>query len=343
MKAAVLKQFGKPLVVEDVPKPQPGDGQVLVKVMACGIDGTDLKILDGFGYAPQLPFILGHEPAGVVEQVGARVTRFKPGDRVITYNFFVCGRCRLCLAGREQLCPNMTGALGVRNWQGGYAEYLKMPASQIVEIPPGIDWPDAAVLSDAGTTAFHAVDRSGLKLGETVVIFGVGGVGSFAVQIARLAGARVIAVDQTAAKVQRALQLGADEVIDSSQQDVSETVRDLTGGWGADCVIDIVGKQATIAAGMDSLANGARLVIVGYTPEEYPLDGKRMAQNELKIIGTRCGPKRDLINVARMVASGKLQSVVTDRSPFEKVNEALQRLRSGKVLGRLVLDMSSGA
>ena len=343
MKAAVLKQFGEPLVIEDVPTPQIEDDQVLIKVMACGIDGTDLKMLDGFGYTPQLPFILGHEPAGVVEQVGDRVTQFKPGDRVITYNFFVCGRCRLCLTGREQLCPNMTGTLGARNWQGGYAQYLKIPARQVVGIPPGIDWPDAAVLPDAGITAFHAVDRSGLKLGETVVIFGVGGVGSFAVQIAALAGAKVIAVDQTPAKTQRALQLGADEAIDASRQDVAQTVRDLTAGYGADCVIDIVGKQATISAGIDSLANGARLVIVGYTPEEYALNGKRMAQNELQIIGTRCGPKQDLINVAAMVAAGKLQSIVTDRSPLEKVNEALQRLRSGRVLGRLVLDMPAGA
>ena len=337
MKAAVLHEFGKPLVIDQVDTPVPDPEDVLIRVQACGIDGTDLKLLDGFGYAPDLPFIMGHEAAGVVELVGAEVSDYRPGDRVLTYNFFICGNCRLCRSDREQLCPNMQGVLGVKGIPGGYAEYLKVPARQLARVPKGISWPDASVLCDAGITAFHAVDRSRTSNGETVLIYGVGGVGSFAVQFAKLSGARVIAVDRTAPKCARALDLGANSAINSAEQEVIVEVRKLTDGWGVDCVIDIVGKEATIASGVNSLCNGGRIVIVGYTPEAYSLNGKQLAQNELEVIGTRCGRKRDLLSAAEQVELGNITSIVTDTFPLEQVNEALERLRSGAVLGRCVL------
>jgi len=337
MRAAVLHEFGKPLAIEEVDDPVPEADEVLIRVQACGIDGTDLKLLDGFGYEPELPFIMGHEPAGVVEQVGAGVADFRTGDRVVTYNFFICGTCPLCRGNREQLCPNMTGVLGVVDKPGGYAEYLKVPARQVLPIPDGISSPDAAVLCDAGITAFHAVDRSRARLGETVLLFGVGGVGSFALQFARLAGARVIAVDVTEQKCAHALELGADAVINGAERDVPGEVRKATDGWGVDCVIDIVGNEATIAAGMKSLCNGGRLEIVGYTPESYAVNAKELAQKELEIIGARCGRKRDLLGAADLVAAGRTQSIVTDTYPLEQVNEALDLLRSGQVLGRCVL------
>ena len=339
MKAAVLHEFGQALRIEDVERPVPGPEDVLIKVHACGIDGTDLKLLDGFGYKPDLPFIMGHEPAGIVDQVGTDVHDFRLGDRVVTHNFFVCGKCRLCRTDREQLCPNMTGVLGARGAAGAYAEYLKIPARQLVKIPEVVSWPDAAVLSDAGIPAFHAVDRSRTGPGETVLIFGVGGVGSFAVQFANQSGARVIAVDVTAPKCARALELGADVAINAAEQDVTAEARKLTDGWGVDCVVDIVGREETMAAGVDSLCNGGRIVIVGYTPDTYALSGKKFAQNELEVIGTRCGRKRDLLNVAEHFAAGKTTSIVTDMFPLDKVNEALALLRSGKVLGRCVLQV----
>ena len=337
MKAAVLKEFGKPLAIEEVPTPVPEADELLIRMRACGIDGTDLKLLDGFGYEPELPFIMGHEPAGVVEQIGDTVEGFSVGDRVVSYNFFICGTCPLCRSNREQLCPNMTGVLGVKDKPGGYAEFMKLPARQILRVPDGLSFENAAVLSDAGITAFHAVDRSRTRLGETVMVFGVGGVGSFAVQFAALAGARVIAVDATAPKCARALELGASAAINGATQDVRAEVRELTGGWGVDCVIDIVGTESTIAAGVDSLCNGGRIVIVGYTPESYSLSGKQLAQNELELIGTRCGRKRDLLAAAELSAAGKVKSIVTDTRPLEEVNEALATLRAGEVLGRCVL------
>jgi len=337
MKAAVLREFGQPLELEDVPDPSPGPDEVVIKVKACGIDGTDVKLLEGFGYRPELPFITGHEPAGVVQELGEAVTEVQRGDRVVVYNFTTCGVCELCRANRANLCPNMTAVLGVRNRPGGHAELLVVPSRQLVTIPDQIPWTDAAVLGDAGITAFHAIDRAQLKLGETILIVGVGGVGSYAVQFAKLAGARVITVDVTEEKVQRSLLLGADKAINATQVDVVDQVREFTDNWGVDCAIDIVGTQSTIGTGVDSLRNGGRIVIVGYTPEEYPVSGKRMAQNELQLIGSRCGRQQDLIDVVRLVAQGRTQSIVTDLLPLGRINEALDLLRAGKVLGRVVL------
>lgn len=338
MKAALLEEFGAPLVLTDVPDPVPGPDEVQIRVRACGIDGTDLKLLDGFGYTPKLPFIMGHEPAGVVEQVGGELDEFAPGDRVIPHIFLVPPESRWFRSPREQLCPEMTGVVGVKDAPGGYAERVCVAARQLVRIPESVAWHDAAVLCDAGLTAWHAVDRASLLSGETVLVVGVGGVGSFVVQFAKMAGVDVIAVDRSAQKLDWARSLGADHVLNSHEQDVAGEVRRLTGGIGVDCALDIVGAAASLTAGIAALKPGGRLVLVGYTPDEYTLSAKQFAQNEFELIGSRGGSFRDLQAVVDCVASGRIKSIVTGRRPFEEVNEALAELRAGGVLGRLVLE-----
>ena len=341
MIAAVLRQLGKPLEIEERPRPAFGADEALIQVMACGTDGTDLKIVDGFGYNPELPAILGHEVAGVVSEVGERVTRVKAGDRVVVYNFSTCGRCRMCRTHREQLCPRMTGVLGAKD-RGGHAEYLSIPARQLVPLPDNIPWAEAAVLADARITALHAVDRAGVGLNDRIVIFGAGGVGLSAIQISKLAGASVLAVDRVAEKVDFALRMGADFAIDSTRGDVQEAVREFTRGEGADGVIDCVGVEQTLAAGVDALRPGGRLTVVGYTPESYGLNGKRLAQNELEIVGTRCGRLQDLVGAVRLMAENKLKPLVTHPYPLEEINRAMADLRSGNVLGRAVLLTPAG-
>ena len=337
MKAAILKAFGTPLSIEEVDDPHPGPDDTVLRVRVCGIDGTDLKLLDGFGYTPELPFIMGHEAAGVVETVGDRVTAFKPGDRVIPYNFLIPSESSWYQTEREQLSPDMQGIVGVKNRNGGYAERLLLPARQLVRIPDGIAWHDAAVHGDAGLTAYHAIRRSRLTLGETALLIGVGGVGSFAIQFARLAGARVIAAERTRTKLDWALHLGATEVVESDH--VARAVRDLTDGRGVDCVVDIVGTEQTMAAAIDAVSPGGRIVIVGYTPDSLALSGKRLAQNELEVIGSRAGSRRELSAALSLTAAGLVRSIVTDRAPLESVNEALAKLRRSEVVGRLVLDI----
>ena len=212
----------------------------------------------------------------------------------------------------------------------------------MVHLPEQVAWPDGAVCCDAGMTAFHAIDRARLRVGETVLIIGVGGVGSIAVQLAKAAGARVLAVELSDAKREWARQLGADELLSPENGDIPSAVRELTEGLGVDCVIDIVGQTETMGAGIDSLRHGGRLVIVGYTADHYPVEGKYLAQNEMEIIGTRAGRKQDLIEVSRLMASGKIRSIVTQTFPMENANEALAVLRSGENLERIVMLTPTG-
>ena len=200
MKAALLRQFGEGLTIADVPVPQPGSSEALVKVRACGIDGTDLKLLDGFGYSPDLPFIMGHEIAGEVAAVGADVSDFAPGDRVAVYNFITCGACFYCRTFRDQLCLNMNGIIGVLDAPGGYAEYVCLPAQQLIRLPAGVSYADGATCCDAGMTALHAIDRADVRIGDTVLVIGIGGVGSIVTQLLAASGVDVIAVDIDAGK-----------------------------------------------------------------------------------------------------------------------------------------------
>ena len=342
MKALVVRAFGEPLQLEEAEIPTPAPDEVLVQVMACGIDAADLMILSGFGYIPKLPHVLGHETAGIVATVGSQVRAFNPGDRVAAYNYFYCGECLYCRARREQLCVNMAGVLGIVERYGGHAEYTTLLERQLVRVPDTVAWPDAAVCCDAGITAVHAVDRAQLEQGETVLVIGIGGVGSVVTQLAKTTGARVVAVDQSEVKAERAREMGADVALNSLQVDITEAVRGLTDGLGADCVIDVVGIEETITYGMDSLRPGGRLVLIGYTAERYPLRGEQLDQNELTIIGTRGGRMLDLKRTVHLVAEGSTKSIVTDLYPLEKGNDALAFLRAGRALGRVVLVTPAG-
>jgi len=340
MMAAVLQQFGCPLVFESLPDPEPGPEDVVLRVVTCGIDGTDLKLLEGVGYSPQLPFVMGHEPAGIVESVGSQVQGWNPGDRAIPYIFVIPRTSSWYQSAREQLCPEMTGVVGVKGIHGGYAEKLCLPASQLARVPPQVHWDDAAVLCDAGLTAWHAVRRARIALGETVLVIGVGGVGGFLLQFARMAGATVFAVETSPAKCERAKRLGAMDTVDASQKSVADAVRAWSVGQGVDCVVDIVGSADTLESALDCLRPGGRLVVVGYTADRLVAPAKRLAQNELEVLGSRGGTRRDLNEVLEHVAGGRVQSIVTDTLPWLQVNEALDRLRQGDVLGRLVLQVS---
>lgn len=336
MKAALLRKFGESLTIADVPLPQPASGEALVKVRACGIDGTDLKLLDGFGYTPDLPFIMGHEIAGEVEAVGAGVSEFAPGDRVAVYNFVTCGRCVYCRTFRDQLCLNMRGIVGVLDLPGGYAECVCLPAQQLIALPHNVSYADGATCCDAGMTALHAVDRADVRIGDTVLVIGIGGVGSIVTQLLSASGVDVIAVDIDASKEEWAREQGASVFLSASGDSLVAQVQALSDGIGVDRVIDVVGLESTMTAGFASLRRGGRLVVVGYTPELFPLSGKELAQNEKDIIGTRAGRRDDLRRCLELYAQGKLTSIVRQTYALDQVNEALAHLRAG-ITGRIVL------
>lgn len=337
MLAAQLQAFGQPLVWGEVAVPTIGATDVLVQVRACGIDGTDLKLMQGFGYEPDLPFIPGHEIAGVVAATGARVAELPPGVCVVVYNFETCGACAMCQAQRAQLCLRMGSVMGVKGAHGGYAEYVRVPARQIVPMPLGLPFPDGATCCDAGLTAFHAVERAAVQAGERVLVIGVGGVGSFAVQLIRQRDATPVAVERGPEKVAWARAMGAQETIDGARPEGRAAYRASQADAGFDCVLDIVGTQATMQAGIQALRPGGRIVLVGYTPDDLRVPGKELAQREIQVLGTRAGARQDLQAVAQLLADGALRSIVSETHPMAAANEALARLQSGRVQGRIVL------
>lgn len=343
MLAAVLEQFGRPLRWREVDRPRPGPRDVILEVRACGIDGTDLKLMDGFGYEPELPFVPGHEIAGVVAEVGAEADGPRPGTPAIVYNFETCGECPMCRASRTQLCLSMGGVMGVLNAPGGMAEFVKVAAPQVVPISSSLSFVDAATCCDAGMTARHAVHRAALREGESVIVIGAGGVGSFVVQLVRAGGASPIAVELGAAKQDWAREMGADHVLDGRAASWLGELRDLGLAHGVDCVLDIVGSHATMQAGLEALRPGGRMVLVGYTPDYLQAAAKTLAQREIQILGTRAGSPQDLRDAADMLAAGRLRSIVSRTFPMAEVNAALALLRSGEANGRIVLLAPGGA
>jgi len=337
MKAAVLHKIGEALRMEDVPAPKTGPDEVLIRTKVCGICGTDLHIRDGWGYTPELPFIMGHEPAGDVVEVGERVTRFKPGDRVVPNIFFTCGHCFYCRTNRETQCLNLNGILGVLKYPGGYGQFFKVRERQLFHLPEKIAFSEGAIIADAVVTAVHAVRRGRVSPGETVMVISVGGCSAAAIQVCKAYGAKVITVVRSPEKQERALQLGADVALNSTQTHVPAAVKELTDGLGVHCVIDGVGNADTMKEGMESLCHGGRLVILGYTQDRHPLNPRDAAVHELEILGTRSGGRDDTAESIRLVGADNWVPVVTDFFAIEQAEEAHELMRQGKNLGRIVL------
>ena len=340
MKALVVREFGGPLLLEELPIPQPGPQDVLLRVKACALDQFDLTIRDGrFAMAKTLPIILGHEIAGVVEAVGAEVSAFSPGDRVTSTLYLTCGKCRYCLTGRETICADFKGYVGIHT-PGAYAEYTTIPEANLVKLPDSIPFAEASVIANAIGTPYHALTkRARLQPGERVIITGAGGgVGVHAVQLARLMGAFVMGVDIGAQKLQMARDMGADVVYDASSGDFSALAREWSGGEGADVVLEMVGT-ATFQSSLKSLGRGGRMVIVGsHTGTELAASPQAMIANEWEILGSRNVTKRELVEAVALVASGRIRPVVTGTYPLEQAESLHDRLRRQEIIGRVVLE-----
>ena len=343
MRAMVLEEFGQPLADREVPVPQPGPGEALVRVRACAVDHLDVAIRDGRRPEIKLPLILGHEVAGEVEAYGDGRDdvpgRPPVGARVAMTLYLTCGRCRRCREGRETVCENFRGFIG-SSADGGYAEYLVLPEANLVALPDSINFAQGSVLANAIGTPYHALaKRMQLRAGEYVVITGAGGgVGLHAIQIARMLGAHPLAVDITSDKLAAALEAGAEVAVDPREQSLREAVRDWTGGRGADAVLELVGP-ATMVDTLPSLGRGGRLVVVGsQTGREFNLDPMALFRDEWQVLGSRNCTKDELREVVEFVAAGQLRPVVGDSFPLASAEEALQRQRDHAVIGREVLE-----
>jgi alcohol dehydrogenase, propanol-preferring len=332
MKAAVYHGNGSRLAIEEMPTPALRDGEVLLRVAACGLCHTDLHYLDhGVATFQKPPIILGHEAAGTVERVGSGVSGVALGDRVLAPSVWACGRCRYCRAGRENLCVDLV--MPGNHVHGGFAEFLAVPAKELVRIPADLPLERACVIADAVSTPYHAVKQRGqVRAGDTIAVVGCGGVGLNVVQCANLAGATVIAVDLNDARLALAKRMGARHTINPAATDrVDKEVRKLTDG-GVDVAFEVVGKPNTIDLAFNLLRKGGRLVVIGFSHEPVPINAAKLMFYELELVGSLgCGGGL-YPEIVALVAAGRidLEPIVSGTLPLDRINEGFDRLRRGE-------------
>ncbi|RLF10930.1 MAG: zinc-binding dehydrogenase [Thermoprotei archaeon] len=336
MKAAVFYGPNQPLKVEEYPTPKVGPGEALVKVAACGVCHTDMHYLKGVPTFKKPPMILGHEISGTVAEVGEGVTAVKPGDRVLIPAILPCGRCYYCRIGRENICLNL---LMVGNHvDGGYAEYIKVPAKDLIPLPSEIPLQEGAIIADAITSPYAAVvRRAELKPGETVAVWGAtGGLGLNVVQIASALGGKVIALGRREENLKLAKELGAWETINLKEdKEPVRTVRRLTGG-GADVAFDVTGVPQVIEQAFESIKQGGRFIVVGYSDKPITINAGRIMFRELEIRGVMGCRPIDYYGAIELVRSGKIRLLVSHKLPLEQINEAFKLLEEGKVTRAIV-------
>jgi len=326
MKAAIFYSPNRALSIEEVAKPKIAPTEVLVAVKVCGICHTDVAMIRGI-YPPRKkpPFILGHEIAGEVVEVGSEVKRIKVGDRIVVQSSISCGECSFCLVGRDNICAKAE-TIGIdRN--GGYAEYVSVPERNVFKLPEEISYEEGAVISDALSTPYHAVETAQLEMNDTVVIFGMGGLGLNAVQVAtKLRGAKVIAVDIDNAKLKLARDFGAYQVIDSKKEDTVEKVMEITNGFGADCALEFIGLPITYTQAVKSVKRGGKVVMVGASTKDFSIAPFRLFKEEIKITGSYTAIKSDFPILIDLVREGKLniKRIVTHTVSLDDINYGIE-------------------
>lgn len=329
MKAIRMVEVNHPLQAQDVPMPTVGEGDVLVRVRAAGICHSDVHYRAGRSPVRPLPMTLGHEIAGVVEQTGRRVKSVKVGDRVCLHYLLSCGDCYYCSTGNEQFC--VQGSMLGHYSNGGYAEYIAVPERNAVRLPDEIPFEQGAILMCSSSTSFHALRRSRLRAGETVAVFGLGGLGMSAVQLARAFGALdVYAVDINADKLRLAEKYGAIPVNAGSGDPVAEIHR-LTQGRGVDVALELIGLPQTMRQAVQSLAVMGRAVVAGIGDKPLEIDTYReLLGKEAEVIGTNDHLLQELPLLLELARRGRLNlsEVVTRTVPLDAgvVNGVLDEL-----------------
>ena len=328
MKAVRLHE-GPEVRIEDVPEPQVGPGQIRVTIEAAGVCGTDLHAARGRLPVPVLPVIMGHEGAGIIESLGAGVSDFSVGDRVLLLPSETCGSCSACQRGHLGLCPRAQ-IFGMAR-DGTFAQMIVAPATCVMPLPDAVSFEHGAILADAVATAYHAVSaRAGIEGGERVAVIGCGGVGYHAILLARMLGAKqIVAVDASEGALRRAKAAGADVTIDARADDARRAIRRAAGGDGPDVVIEYAGKKVTVELAMASVARGGRVIVGGVgmeSPELGPLVS--FVGKEIGVMGSMGYTRDELERVVGLAETGRLDlsGSITARYPLERAVEALDDL-----------------
>jgi alcohol dehydrogenase, propanol-preferring len=338
MKAAVLREPKTPLVIEDVPRPAIDAGDVLIQVEACGVCHSDLHVAEGdwkqFAGITKKPLILGHEIAGSVVEAGSAVRDLKVGDRVgVPWIYWTCGECDFCREGFENLCTRqkITGV----TVDGGYAEFVKAPATHATRIPENLSSVEAAPLFCAGVTVYRALKQANVSRGQRLAIFGVGGLGHLGIQIGKEMGAEVTAIDVTDDKLALAKSLGASVALNATTGNV---VKQIRSQGSAHVVLVTSGAKAAYDTAFSCVRPTGTLLVVGLPATDICFPPIMMSAKEVRIQASAVGTRKDLVEMLAMGAAGKIRCLVSTR-PLEDANAVLEEMRQGKIAGRVVLKM----
>jgi propanol-preferring alcohol dehydrogenase len=336
MQAAVVEQFGKPLVLRELDIPAPGSGQILVKTEACGVCHTDLHAAHGdWPVKPRLPFIPGHEAIGRVAAVGPGVTLVKEGDRVgVPWLYSACGHCEHCLAAWETVCAQAQFGGYTRN--GGFADYIVADPNYVAHVPSGLAATDAAPLICAGITTYKGIKETAAKPGEWIAISGAGGLGHLAIQYAKVMGLQVCAIDIDDGKLAHAKRLGADVVINAKAGDPAAAVKKETAG-GAHGVLITAPSLTAFKQGVGMARKRGTCVLVGLPPGEFPVPLFDVVANCITIRGSFVGTRQDMAEALAFAAEGKVKADI-ELQPLSSINLVLDRLEHGDVASRVVLE-----
>jgi propanol-preferring alcohol dehydrogenase len=336
MKAAVLREFKKPLTLEEVGQPRPGVDEVLIRVEACGVCHSDVHVADGdwsqFAKLVKSPLILGHEIVGVVVDKGEEVRHLQIGDRVgVPWIHWTCGECEFCREGNENLCrqQKITGV----TVDGGYAEFVKAPASHALRIPDGLSSAQVAPLFCAGVTVYRALKRAAILPGQRLAVFGIGGLGHLALQFGKALGAEVVAIDITEEKLELARTFGASATIDAATNNV---IKELRSRGGVHVSLVTSAARASYDTAFHCVRPTGTLLVVGLPADPICFPPILMVAGEIRIQASTVGTRQDVREVLAMAADGNVRCQVASR-PLVEANEALDQLRRGQVSGRLVL------
>jgi alcohol dehydrogenase, propanol-preferring len=334
MRVVELPAVGLPLRLAERPIPEPGPGQALVRVEACGVCGSDIFLQKGgFGPAIAMPVVPGHEAAGVVAAIGPGVTEVASGDQVAVYYIDAPADSIYARRGRPNIGPGVV-RMGV-DVDGAFAEYVVRPVSTLIPVPASVDPPALAVLTDAVATPYHALVKiADLQAGETLAVLGVGGLGSNAVQLGKHLGARVVAVSRSEEKLELARRLGADQVVQAGGDDTVARARVACGGDGPDIVIQCVGSAVVDEQAIALATFGGRVVFVGSSPEAFRARAVELCWKELTLLGSRGFTADDIAAVIDLHLAGSITTkhLTESTRPLAEANEALEDLRHGRVL-----------
>jgi propanol-preferring alcohol dehydrogenase len=327
----------RPFALDEVSAPQPRPGEVRVRIEAAGMCHTELHFHSGLLNLGVAPLTMGHEIAGVIDEVGEGVDPSRIGERVVVYYYSGCGECEWCMRGDENLCGAPKAQYGFFH-DGGYAEYIAVPSRNAVQLPDSISLEEAAPIGCGVTTAVHACNLAQVSAGDVVVVYGIGTVGYGLVQVARHRGATVIGIGRNPEKLAHAKAIGATHVIDASTtDDVNAAVRDLTHGRGADVVFEMVATTPTMTASTAMLAKRGRLVFIGYSQDAFQVHPIQLVINETVVTASVGNTLHELKEAVQLVANGVVETRVERTLPLERWHEGFDDLLEGRAVGRIVL------